>query len=110
MRFLLGGGSHLLGQLLLVEPAGVDGLDHLGAAVELEPLDPAEVAGRPAVWIVGDDRRVALAPVTIERFSDGLIVLRDGVRSGQTVVGAGSHLLYPGRTVVDAADLAGDGE
>lgn len=92
--------------------AAVRGMVHFpaGRSIAVPWTALAEVAGRPAVWIVGDDRRVALAPVTIERFSDGLIVLRDGVRSGQTVVGAGSHLLYPGRTVIDAADVAGDGE
>lgn len=92
--------------------AAVRGMVHFpaGRSIAVPWTALAEVAGQPAVWIVGDDRRVALAPVTIERFSDGLIVLRDGVRSGQTVVGAGSHLLYPGRTVIDAADVAGDGE
>lgn len=95
------------------------GIDLLGAAVRGMVHFPAgrgiavpwtalaEVAGGPAVWIVGPDGRVSLTPVSIARFTDGLVVLRDGVQPGQTVVGAGSHMLYPGRAVVGQAPHGG---
>lgn len=58
----------------------------------------------PAVWLVGEDGRVSLTPVVIERFVDGEVLLTSGVSQGQTVVGAGSQMLYPGRAVTDAAE------
>lgn len=66
--------------------------------------------GQPAVWMVGDDSRAFLAPVRIERFSDGTVILSKGVIPGQTVVGAGSQLLYPGRKVENAAMARKAGE
>ena len=56
----------------------------------------------PAVWIVDDDDRVRLTPVRISRFGNNTVYLSDGVEAGQTVVGAGSQLLYPGRKVQPA--------
>ena len=64
----------------------------------------------PAVWLVGDDHRVSMTPIGIERFSNGTVILNSGVSPGQTVVGAGSQLLYPGRMVRDAAANAADGQ
>lgn len=60
----------------------------------------------PAVWLVDADGRVALRPVEIERFTNGDVYLKGGVEAGQTVVGAGSQMLYPGREVVDASGTA----
>ncbi|WP_232962191.1 efflux RND transporter periplasmic adaptor subunit [Paracoccus tegillarcae] len=57
----------------------------------------------PAVWLVGEDGTVSLAPVVIERFSNGAVFVGSGLEEGQVVVGAGSQMLYPGRAVVDAA-------
>lgn len=57
----------------------------------------------PAVWVVGPEGTVSLAPVTIERFVNGAVFLSEGLEEGQVVVGAGSQMLYPGRAVVDAA-------
>lgn len=54
---------------------------------------------RPAVWVVGKDGRVTLAPITIRYFGDGDVFVQDGLVSGQKVVGAGSQLLFPGRRV-----------
>lgn len=68
-----------------------------GIAVPWTALTAAD--GEPAVWVVDQDSRVYLTHVTIERFSDGQVILRKGVTPGQTVVGAGSQLLYPGRKV-----------
>lgn len=72
-----------------------------GIAVPWTALTSAE--GQPAVWLVGADNRVSLAPVRIERFANGTVILGAGVEPGQTVVGAGAQMLYPGRAVVDAA-------
>lgn len=62
--------------------------------------------GKSAVWVVGHDGRVELAEVGIERFMNGIVILNDGLRPGQIVVGAGSQKLYPGRLVVDRAAAA----
>ena len=75
-----------------------------GIAVPWTALTAAD--GKAAVWMVDKDSRVFLADVVIERFSNGKVILRDGVTPGQTVVGAGSQLLYPGRKV-SAAPHAG---
>lgn len=55
---------------------------------------------QPAVWRVGADGRVALAPVTVERFQTGAVILASGVEPGDTVVGEGAQMMYPGRPVV----------
>lgn len=65
------------------------------------------VGDEPAVWLVGADRRVELAPVQIESFSNETVILGGGVETGQIVVGAGSQLLYPGRLVADASGEGG---
>ena len=58
-----------------------------------------------AVWVVDDQGRVALVPVKVERFAEDAVILADGLRAGQIVVGAGSQLLYPGRQVIDASQI-----
>ena len=58
-----------------------------------------------AVWTVGQDQRVKLVPVTISYFVNGTVFLSGGIEAGQTVVGAGSQLLYPGRQVQRAEVL-----
>lgn len=68
-----------------------------GIAVPWTALTAAD--GEPAVWMVDKDSRVFLARVAIDRFSGGKVILREGVVPGQTVVGDGSQLLYPGRKV-----------
>lgn len=62
----------------------------------------ARSEGKPAVWVVGKDDRVALAPISIRYFGDGAVYIADGLRKGQKVVGAGSQLLFPGRRVQPA--------
>lgn len=54
---------------------------------------------QPAVWRVGADGRVTLAPVTVERFQTGVVILQSGVEPGDTVVGEGSQMMFPGRQV-----------
>ncbi|WP_411837829.1 efflux RND transporter periplasmic adaptor subunit [Paracoccus sp. ME4] len=61
---------------------------------------------RPAVWTLDEEDRVALTPVTIGHFGDGVILLSDGLSEGQRVVGEGSQLLYPGRKVRPVAEDA----
>lgn len=79
---------------------------HLDVALEEGVVVPWTALMRsgddPAVWIVGDDGRVALAPVTISHFGEGTIYVSDGLADGQQVVGDGSQLLYPGRRVQPA--------
>ena len=55
--------------------------------------------------MVDKDDRVFLVRVAIERFSNGKVILREGVAPGQIVVGAGSQLLYPGRKVSAVPDV-----
>ncbi|TJZ92572.1 efflux RND transporter periplasmic adaptor subunit [Paracoccus gahaiensis] len=59
-----------------------------------------------AVWTVDGDNRVALTPVRIAHFGDGTIYVAEGLAEGQRVVGDGSQLLYPGRRVQPAAEVA----
>lgn len=58
-----------------------------------------------AVWVVDAEDRVRLAPVRINRFGKGTVYVADGIAAGETVVGAGSQLLYPGRRVQPAGVL-----
>ncbi|WP_017999309.1 efflux RND transporter periplasmic adaptor subunit [Paracoccus sp. N5] len=74
-----------------------------GIAVPWTALTAA--GGQPAVWLVDAEHRARLAPVRIERFTNGTVILAEGVEPGQIVVGAGSQMLYPGRQV--AAGPAG---
>jgi RND family efflux transporter MFP subunit len=54
-----------------------------------------------AVWVLDPATgKVRLAPVSIHRFSDGNVILAEGLKPGDLVVAAGVQLLYPGRSVV----------
>jgi RND family efflux transporter MFP subunit len=71
--------------------------------------------GQPAVWVASPDAqaaagdanqdmsgegfRVALRPVTVSRYRDQSLEISSGLNAGDIVVGAGSHLLYPGQLV-----------
>ncbi len=53
-----------------------------------------------AVWVVNPGTmRASLKPVGIARYSDGLIMIQDGLKTGDIVVTSGAQLLYPGRVV-----------
>lgn len=84
--------------------AAVRGTVHFPAGIGIEvPRTALTATGdQPAVWLVDDQDRVQLAPVTIERFTTESVVLLAGVSPGDRVVGAGSQLLYPGRTISPA--------
>lgn len=85
--------------------AAVRGAIHYpaGSGIAIPWTALTSVDGHPAVWLVGNDSRVTLTPVTIERFNSGTVILSSGVSPGQTVIGAGSQLLYPGREVRNIA-------
>ena len=51
------------------------------------------------VFVVKPDRTVDLRPVETGRSADGLIVIRSGVKAGETVVTDGQLRLVPGATV-----------
>ena len=58
--------------------------------------------GKPAVWVVTAESTSELREVEVERFDDGVVLLSGGVEDGETVVGSGSQLLFPGRAVANA--------
>lgn len=87
--------------------AAVRGTVHLPVGTGIAvPRTALTASGRSAaVWLVGDDDRVSIAPVVVERFTTADAVLRSGVKPGDRVVGAGSQLLYPGRLIEPARGL-----
>ncbi|MGB3405911.1 MAG: efflux RND transporter periplasmic adaptor subunit, partial [Jannaschia sp.] len=59
-----------------------------------------------AVWVVDPDTfKVHLRQVQVLRHETATVLLNAGVQDGEIVVGAGSQLLYEGRTVKDAAPV-----
>lgn len=74
----------------------------VGAGVALPWTALMREGRQTAVWVVDDEMQVSLVPVRISHFADGEVFLSDGVTAGQTVVAAGSQLLYPGRKVLPA--------
>lgn len=78
-----------------------------GQAIRLPWTALTSGADGPAVWVVDpNSRRVSLAPVRIDRFVTGEVLVAEGLNPGQIVVGSGSQLLFPGRAV--AAGQAGE--
>lgn len=73
-----------------------------GHAAEVPWTALTSTGGRPAVWVVTDQNTSELREIEIERFDNGTVLLSGGVEDGETVVGAGSQLLFPGRPVVAA--------
>ncbi len=60
------------------------------------------------VYVVKDDRTVELRPVQVGRSAEGLTLVREGVREGETVVTDGQLRLVPGaRVEVRALDVPG---
>jgi membrane fusion protein, multidrug efflux system len=51
------------------------------------------------VFVVGDDNKVSVQPVTVSHSSDGNSVVTKGLTAGQTVVVAGQYRLQPGSLV-----------
>lgn len=74
----------------------------VGVASEVPWTALTSTGGKPAVWVVEGDGTAQLREVQVVRFDTGIVLLSGGVDAGETVVGAGSQLLYPGRRVVGA--------
>lgn len=55
--------------------------------------------GQPAVWVVGNDRRVALRPVRVAAYHETRALLAGGLQAGERIVVAGVHKLAPGETI-----------
>ncbi|MDO5632136.1 MAG: efflux RND transporter periplasmic adaptor subunit [Paracoccus sp. (in: a-proteobacteria)] len=73
-----------------------------GAGIRIPWTALARQGQSPAVWVVGADSRVNLRPITIARFLNSSVIVAQGLTPGETVVGAGSQMMYPGRPVIDA--------
>jgi RND family efflux transporter MFP subunit len=69
--------------------------------------------GKPAVWVVDDQKKVSLRGVTVGRYLTGKVIVVDGLKNGEKVVVAGSQLLHPDmqvETVVAYNNLTGDSQ
>lgn len=76
-----------------------------GFAVPWNALFEAE--SKPAVWIADhQSKAVSLRPVAVARYEAGRVLLKDGLKSGELVVTAGSQLLWPGRIVEPVEEAA----
>lgn len=63
-------------------------------------------AGKPAVFLVGNDNIVAIVPVDVLTYERERVVITGGLRDGQRVVTKGTQLLRPGEAV-DVVEEAG---
>ncbi|ENO84034.1 RND family efflux transporter MFP subunit, partial [Thauera aminoaromatica S2] len=59
----------------------------------------ADAQGRPGVWVVGDDERVARRPVRTGAIVGADIVVESGLAPGERVVAAGVGALREGMAV-----------
>jgi len=69
--------------------------------------------GKPAVWVVDDQKKVSLRGVTVGRYLTGKVIIVDGLKNGEKVVVAGSQLLHPDmrvEMVVAYKNLTGDSQ
>ena len=55
--------------------------------------------GKPAVWVVGQDGKLALRPVSVAAFAEDGARLSAGLKPGERIVVAGVHKLIAGETV-----------
>lgn len=77
----------------------------VGAVVPWTAL--TESGGQMAVWTVDPaTMRVALAPVTVDRFTTESLLIAEGLPPGTMVVGEGSQMLFPGRLVQARPEVA----
>lgn len=82
-------GSTVTGRLTLESAGGIE--------LPASALFRAE--GRPAVWVVGADRTVALRQVEVARHDSARVTVADGLKGGDLVVTAGVQALRPGQKV-----------
>ncbi|MFT4045312.1 MAG: efflux RND transporter periplasmic adaptor subunit [Solimonas sp.] len=85
----------------------------LTLAVEQDALLVPETAVQPGaggqyVFVVGDDSKATLRTVTVDRQIGSDVVVKEGVREGETIIAKAPHNLQPGTTVSDAAQAAHD--
>ena len=97
-----GGGAALDTTLL---GGAVLGIVHMpdGTGIEVPWTALTATGHEPAVWRIRTDGTVEIVAVEVERFNTGSVVLKSGVEPGETVVGEGSQLMYPGRPVTAGA-------
>jgi RND family efflux transporter MFP subunit len=60
--------------------------------------------GKPAVWVVDDQKKANLRAVTVGRYLTGKVIIVDGLKNGENVVVAGNQLLHPDMQV-ELADV-----
>ncbi len=66
-----------------------------------------KAGSKPAVWVADpQSKAVSPRPVEVARYEAGRVLLKDGLKTGELVVTAGSQLLWPGR-VVEPVEEAG---
>ncbi len=86
--------------LLLGMTANVRFLAAQGQASTPLPLTAIfQQEGKPAVWVVGQDMKLSLRPVTIERYTEDSARISAGLKAGERVVSAGVHKLVAGEVV-----------
>jgi len=84
-------GTAVVGRLNVPHPA----------AISLPWSALSAQAGRPAVWKVDPVAlTVAQVPVTVSAYGGDTVMLSGGVQAGDVIVTEGSHLLFPGRSVI----------
>ena len=59
----------------------------------------ADPNGDPFVWKVGADNSVAAQPVTLGDMQGGMVIVEEGVASGDVVVAAGVSRITPGQVI-----------
>ena len=79
----------------------VTGSIHLGgtAGIQLPAAALTSAQGQPAVWVLGDDQRVALRNVEVLRYELDRVLVSQGLDAGELVVTAGVQTLRPGQQV-----------
>lgn len=68
--------------------------------IELPWASLSAQGGKPAVWVVDPDtHRASLRQIEVLRYETERVVVAGGLNDGEQVVGFGSNLLYPDRSV-----------
>ncbi|MCP5362732.1 MAG: efflux RND transporter periplasmic adaptor subunit [Rickettsiaceae bacterium] len=71
-----------------------------GSAIELPVMSLNKSNSSPAVWVVNpENNTVSLRDVKIIGYNQDSVIISDGLESGELVVTAGVHSLYPGQQV-----------
>ncbi|MDX7949582.1 efflux RND transporter periplasmic adaptor subunit [Lichenihabitans sp. Uapishka_5] len=56
--------------------------------------------GKPALWVIDDQNRVALRPIEVGTYRTGAFTVAHGLAAGERVVVDGVQLLFPGQKVL----------